>query len=104
MGSTKIINVLKNDKFEDVFDAFKKTEAEEVIFIFPKNSHLAKKENNFALLANKTEEGQKQITIMTADQNLESYADKYGFRFMAQPIKVKKIQSAAQVTEEQEME
>ena len=100
MGATKIINVLKNDKFEDVFDAFQKTEAEEVIFLFPKNSSLAKKENNFALLANEAEESQKQITIMTADQNLKSQADKYGFRFMAQPVKVKKIPSTAPVAEE----
>ena len=101
MGATKIINVLKNDKFEDVFDAFQKTEAEEVIFLFPKNSSLAKKENNFALLANEAEESQKQITIMTADQNLKSQADKYGFRFMAQPVKVKKIPSTAPVAEEE---
>ena len=91
MGSTKIINVLKNDRFEDILEAFQKTEAEEVIFIFPKSSLLAKKENHFAVLARVAEETGKGITIMTADQNIENYAHKYGFRFLAQPAKTAKI-------------
>ena len=91
MGSTKIINVLKDDRFEDVLDAFKKTPAEEVIFIFPKNSKLSKKEEHFASLASEAAEKQKQITIMTADQNVEKYAKKYGFRFLMQAVKNKKI-------------
>ena len=44
MGLTKIINILKEDRFEDVLDTFKKAQAEEVIFIFPKNTKLARKE------------------------------------------------------------
>lgn len=101
MGSTKIINVLRNDRFEDVFDAFKKSEAEEVIFIFPKNSLLSKKEEHFALLASEATETQRQITIMTADQNIADYARKYGFRFLAQPVKSKKMPSQAKNEEEE---
>src|SRR3989344_7697062 len=100
MGSTKIINVLKNDLFEDVLDAFKKAEAEEVIFIFPKNSKLGKKEAHFSSLANEAEEAGKQITIMTADEDIENYAKKYGFRFLAQTIKSKKVSSKAKDEEE----
>ena len=84
MGSTKIINVLKDDQFEDILDAFQKAEAEEMIFIFPKNTKVGKKEAQFASLAKEAKNSQKQVTIMTADQNIERYADKYGFRFLAQ--------------------
>ena len=47
MGSTKIINVLKSDSFEDILAEFRKTEAEEVIFILPKNSKIARNESHF---------------------------------------------------------
>ena len=93
MGSTKIINVLKDDQFEDILDAFQKAEAEEMIFIFPKNTKVGKKEAHFASLAKEAKNSQKQVTIMTADQNIERYADKYGFRFLAQQSKTKKIVS-----------
>lgn len=94
MGATKIINVLKDDRFEDLLSAFQKAEAEEVIFIFPKNTKLARKEDYFASLAQSAVDSEKQITIMTADQNIEKYANKYGFRFLAQTSKVKKTSSS----------
>ncbi|TSC74200.1 MAG: Uncharacterized protein G01um101444_366 [Parcubacteria group bacterium Gr01-1014_44] len=104
MGSTKIINVLKNDNFEDVLDAFQKTEAEEVIFIFPKNSLLSKKEQHFAQLASEAEKTNKQISVITADQNIENYAEKYGLRFMAQPIKSKKTPVLAKIEAKPQLE
>ena len=90
MGLTKIINILKEDRFEDVLDTFKKAQAEEVIFIFPKNTKLARKEEYFASLAKEAENAQKQITVVTADQNIERYAEKYGFRFLSQQSKTKR--------------
>src|SRR3989344_5513789 len=93
MGSTKIINVLKDDQFEDILDAFQKAEAEEMIFIFPKNTKVGKKEAHFASLAKEAKNSQKQVTIMTADQNIERCADKYGYRFRTQQSKTKKIVS-----------
>lgn len=83
MGSTKIINVLKNDSFTDIFDAFKKTQAEEVIFILPKNSRLAKNEEYFANLASEAGLSQKKISIMTADQTVQEYGVKHGFKLLS---------------------
>lgn len=104
MGATKIINILKDDQFEDVLDAFKKTQAEEVIFIMPKNTKLGKKEEHFASLAKEAKDSQKQITIMTADQKIEQYANKYGFKFLAQvpKVKVKKTITKKYVADEPE--
>ncbi|MBI2677015.1 MAG: hypothetical protein HYX21_03680 [Candidatus Yanofskybacteria bacterium] len=82
MGSTKIINILKNDSFEDIFNEFKKTEAEEVIFILPKNSKITRNENHFASLAAEMQSSQKKITLMTADESAKSFAPKYGFRLL----------------------
>lgn len=103
MGSTKIINVLKDDQFEDILDAFQKTDAEEVIFIFPKNTKISKKEAHFASLAKEAKENEKQVTVMTADQNIEKYAKKYSFRFLAQPIKTKRV-AAKNIEPEPEIE
>lgn len=85
MGNTKIINVLKNDNFEDVFDEFKKAEAEEVIFILPKNSKMAKNESHFISLAGEAQSSQKKLTIMTADESVKNYAQKYGFKLLDNP-------------------
>ncbi len=85
MGSTKIINILKNDNFEDVFDEFKKAEAEEVIFILPKNSKIAKKESHFVSLAGEAQLSQKKLTIMTADESVKNHAQKYGFKLLDDP-------------------
>ncbi|MBI2057969.1 MAG: hypothetical protein HYT63_03240 [Candidatus Yanofskybacteria bacterium] len=85
MGSTKIINILKTDNFEDIFEEFKKTEAEEVIFILPKNSKMARNESHFVSLAGEAQSSQKKLTIMTTDESVKSYAPKYGFRLLADP-------------------
>ena len=83
MGSTKIINVLKSDSFEDILAEFRKTEAEEVIFILPKNSKITRDEGHFVTLAAEMQSSQKKVTLMTADESVKSFAPKYGFRLLA---------------------
>lgn len=83
MGATKIINVLNSDDFEDIFEEFKKAEAEEVIFILPKNSKFVKKEEHFATLASESRSSQKRVTFMTADESVKQYAPKYGFKLLS---------------------
>ncbi len=85
VGSTKIINILKNDPFEDIFEEFKKAEAEEVIFILPKNSKIARNESHFVSLAGEAQSSQKKLTIMTADESVKSHAQKYGFKLLDDP-------------------
>ena len=51
MGNTKIINVLKDDKFEELLDIVKDTEASEVVFVLPKQARAFKSEGHFVVLA-----------------------------------------------------
>ncbi|MEX2052854.1 MAG: hypothetical protein WD898_01345 [Candidatus Paceibacterota bacterium] len=74
MSSTKIINVLKNDSFDDVFDYFKNLEAEDVIFIFPRGSRFAKQEQHFEALKREASSSGKRISIMTSDPAVISLA------------------------------
>lgn len=113
MAGIKIINVLKDDRFEDVLFEFKKAEAEEVILVLPKNSVLAKAEANFVALASETASSGKTITVMTADQRAREYSQKYGFKFLASPhsesIKKRRVGPAekelsAEVAEEPQAE
>jgi len=83
MGTTKIINILKSDSFDDIFEEFKKAQAEEVIFILPKNSRVGRNESHFVSLASEAQASQKKITFMTADESAKNFAQKYNFRLLA---------------------
>jgi len=79
MALTKIINVSKSDDFEDVFDLFKNTDAEDVIFIFPKGSRFVKQERYFEAIKEEADSSGKSISIMSADPAVIEFASKYGF-------------------------
>lgn len=83
----KIINILKGDSFEEVFDEFKAANADEVILIFPKNSQLVKDEAHFISLASEARRTDKTVTIMTADEKVRDFSQKYGFKWLASPGK-----------------
>ena len=67
MPGTKILNIQKNDSFEEVFDAFQKADAQEVIFIFPKGSVFARDEGYFDTMKAEAERTGKTINVMTTD-------------------------------------
>ena len=67
MGLTKIIHVLKNDNFGDVFDSFKNVDANEVILILPNNSKIARQSQNFVTIKNEADATSKRVSIMTTD-------------------------------------
>lgn len=79
MPATKIINVSKSDDFEDVFDLFKNTDAEDVILIFPKGSRFVKQEQYFEAIKEEADSSGKQVSIMSADPLVAQFALKYGF-------------------------
>ena len=79
MPTTKIINVSKNDDFEDVFDLFKNTDAEDVILIFPKGSRFVKQEQYFEAIKEKADSSGKRVSVMSADPLVARFALKYGF-------------------------
>lgn len=85
MGVTKIINVSKSDSFDEVFDLFKNTGAEEVIFIFPKNSKFSKQESYFGLLKKEADKAGKTISIMAEDQTIADFARDHGIALLAGP-------------------
>ena len=77
MSPTKIINVLNDDKFEDILDIFKKTSAQEVIFVLPKNCRSFSSEDNFVILADEASQNNKDILIMSSSKELNNLALKH---------------------------
>src|SRR3989338_5080570 len=83
--ATKILHILKNDKFEDILEEFKNSEAEEVIFIFPNNSKFSQNEAHFQALDNEAQKAGKTITILSPNDQIKNYAQKYNFQFIKSP-------------------
>ncbi len=79
MASTKIINVLKDDKFEEILDLFRNTSAKEVIFVLPKTSRAFKKEEHFVILENEAAKSGKKISLLCSSPDTNKLANKYKF-------------------------
>ena len=79
MASTKIINVLKDDKFEEILDLFKNTAAKEVIFVLPKTSKAFKNEEHFIILDNEAKKSDKKISLLCSSPDTNKLAKKYKF-------------------------
>ncbi len=79
MPATKIINVSKSDDFEEVFDLFKNTDAEDVILIFPKGSRFVKQERYFEAIKEEADSSGKSVSVMSADPLVAQFALKYSF-------------------------
>ncbi len=99
MPTTKIINVSKSDDFEEVFDSFKNTDAEDVILIFPKGSRFVKQEQYFEAIKEEADSSGKSVSIMSADPAVIKFASKYNFdvlekRSPARPEPVEWAESA----------
>ncbi len=104
MLTTKIINVLKNDTFDDVFETFTTTEAQEVILIFPKGSKVGRNDENFTQLAEAAATADKHISIMTSDPVIAQLASNSGMALLEQrsPKKIKtSTKKAIQPTQHQ---
>lgn len=79
MASTKIINVLRDDKFEEILDLFKETSAKEVIFVLPKKSKAFTSEEHFIILANEALKSEKKISVLCSNPEVNKMAKKYKF-------------------------
>lgn len=79
MASTKIINVLKDDKFEEILDLFKNTSAKEVIFVLPKTSRAFKNEEQFIILDNEVGNSGKKVSLLCSNPETNKLARKYKF-------------------------
>ncbi len=79
MVSTKIINVLRDDKFEEILDLFKETSAKEVIFVLPKKSRSFTNEEHFIILSSLAEKTGKKISILCSNPEVNKMAKEYKF-------------------------
>ena len=93
MSATKIIHVLKNDSFDDVFDLFKNAEAKEVIFVFPNGSRFAKQEQYFSAIKHEADSSNKRVSIMTVDPVIARFASQNSLELIEAP-KSKKRQAS----------
>ncbi|MBI2674381.1 MAG: hypothetical protein HYX22_01430, partial [Candidatus Yanofskybacteria bacterium] len=79
MGATKIINVLKDDKFEELLDIVKETDASEVVFVLPKQTRAFKPEEHFVVLADEAKNSDKSISFLCSNPKVNELAKKYNF-------------------------
>ncbi len=79
MSSTKIINVLKDDSFQEILGIFKATPAEEVIFVLPKSARAFKKEEHFVSLRDESKDLGKSVSFLSSSPELNDLAKKYKF-------------------------
>src|SRR3989344_2747470 len=92
--ATKIINVLKDDKFEDILNIFRKTPAQEVIFVLPKKAKAFDKEENFSLLAQESQDAGKSVLVMASDPAVINMATKYELGVLLNEVTQKKKKEA----------
>ncbi len=81
--SVKIINVLKDDSFNDILELFQKTSAVEVILVLPRVGKLFRHEDHFAAFASEAQQGGKVVSVLTANPQTALLARKFGFTVMA---------------------
>src|SRR3989344_6178171 len=79
MPSTKIINVLKDDKFEEILDIFKNTQAKEVIFVLPKKNNALKDEEHFIILSNEAQKADKTVSLLCSNPEINALGKRYDF-------------------------
>ena len=79
MSSTKIINVLKNDQFDELLDIVKTTDASEVIFVLPKTAKSFRSEDQFATLDDEIKRNNKSAAFLCSNPKTNELAKKYNF-------------------------
>ncbi len=86
MAGIKIINILKDDSFPDILELFRATDAQEVIFVLPKNSKVFRSEDHFAAFAAEAGTGEKAISILCNTPQAAAWARQYGFTVMSSSV------------------
>src|ERR1043166_3806724 len=83
MAGIKIINILKDDTFQDILEIFRHSQAAEVIFVLPKNGRVFRTEDHFAAFAAEASSASKSISILSNNAQTTSLAHKYKFNVMS---------------------
>jgi len=80
--ATKIINILRDDSFEEIFDIFQNATAEEVIFVLPKKSKAFSKETHFTELAKAAKTSGKRISLLSSNAQAAAMGRAYNFEVL----------------------
>jgi hypothetical protein len=83
VASTKIINVLRTDEFNDIWNIYRNSSADEVVFVLPKRSKAFSKEAHFVLLSNASKENDKKISVLCQNETINALASKYNFNILS---------------------
>src|SRR6266576_3047444 len=83
MAGIKIVNILKDDTFQDILELFRHTTATEVIFVLPKNGKVFRTEDHFAAFASEASGAGKTISILANNDRVTGWAHKYQFNVMS---------------------
>jgi hypothetical protein len=104
---TKIINVLRNDSFEDILGIFNKAPAGEVIFVLPKKHKAFSEETHFSDLAEAARDSGKSVLILASNPETSAMALKYNVGVLvnetvpSKPAKARKVKAVkAEIVEE----
>ncbi len=98
MSSTKIINVLKDDSFQEILNLFKATPAEEVIFVLPKRCKAFQKEDHFLALKAEAKGLGKAVSFLCSNPELNEIAKKHNFDVLLARAPVPRKKTATAVT------
>ncbi|MEK7582631.1 MAG: hypothetical protein AAB452_02105 [Patescibacteria group bacterium] len=86
MASTKIINVVRDDPFDEIFDLFKNASAEEVIFILPKKAKAFINEEQFKQIQTTAREQEKKVSLMSSNADVIALARQYNFEVLQDKV------------------
>lgn len=81
--SVKIINIFKEDTFNDILELFRKATASEVILVLPRVGKIFRTEDHFAALAAEAKQAGKSVSVLSANPESAIMARKFGFAVMA---------------------
>lgn len=79
----KIINVLKDDSFEEILELFRHAPEGEVFLVLPKNGKLFRHEDHFAVFASEAKQAAKTLSVLTPNPDTATLARKFGFTVVA---------------------
>jgi hypothetical protein len=96
MAGIKIINVLKDDTLAEILELFRQAPSGEVIFVLPKNGKVFRKEDHFAAFAAEAGSGEKTISILSSNPDINTLARKYKFTVMnaGKPVPAARLDKA----------
>lgn len=96
----KIINILKDDSFQDILALFRQAPAGEVILVLPRVGKLFKQKDHFAAFASEASQGKKTVSVLTSNPQIAETARTFGFTVMASTPSKPKSKSKKEAHEE----